>query len=163
MFRNSSKCKESEGVFKGVAMASSVLVMHLLLIIGLGLAVIFLAGIATYMVWIAVGGIGLLSLSGYLFYKKIRREGKTLGETLRAPDFQGRSVEVDLMGGLVTMRLGKADPKKEIGAGDFGQRLLLEDPQTLRLREIQVLADLLEKDLITREEFDRAKSKLFSV
>lgn len=161
MSRQTKKNKSGEGLFKGVAMAYTVLLLHLLLIAGLGLVVIFLTGIATYMFWIVLGGIAILSLSGYLFYKRLRREGRTLGETLRAPDFQGREVEVSLLGGLATMRLGKAEPKKELGPGTYGQRPLLEDPQAMRVRDIQALAELLEKNLITREEFDQAKRKLF--
>lgn len=161
MSKHTRKTKNADGLFRGVTAAYAVLLLHLLLIAGLGLVVIFLTGIATYMFWIVAGGIALLSLSGYLFFKRLRREGKTLGETLRAPDFQGREVEVSLLGGLATMRLGKADPKKELDAGGYGQRPLLEDPQTSRIREIQALAELLEKNLITREEFDQAKSKLF--
>lgn len=162
MARKDPASKQGEGLFKGVAMAYTVLLLHLLLIAGLGLVVIFLTGIATYMFWIVLGGITLLTLSGYLFFKRLRREGKTLGETLRAPDFQGREVEVSFLGGLASMRLGKAVPKKEINAGGYGQRPLLEDPEVLRVREIQALADLLEKNLITREEFDQAKQRLFS-
>ena len=38
--------------------------------------------------------------------------------------------------------------------------LQLEDPETARIREINALAQLLEKELITRDEFTRAKQRL---
>ena len=37
----------------------------------------------------------------------------------------------------------------------------LEDPETIRIRELAELARLLENDLITRDEFDKAKQRLF--
>jgi hypothetical protein len=37
----------------------------------------------------------------------------------------------------------------------------LEDPETVRIRELAELARLLENDLITREEFNEAKQRLF--
>ncbi len=36
----------------------------------------------------------------------------------------------------------------------------LEDPDTLQIRELERLADMLEKDLITRDEFLIAKKKI---
>ena len=143
-------------------MAYTILVLHLALIAGLGLVVIVLTGVANYLSWILIGGIGLIALSGYLFFRRLKREGKSLGETLRAPDFQGRELEVSLLGGLATMRLGKPDPRKQIESAGQGSQLLLESPESTRIREIETLAQLLEKELITREEFDQAKKRLLN-
>jgi hypothetical protein len=151
-----------DGLYKGIAMAYIILLLHLVLIAGLGLVVIFLTGIATYLFWIVFSGMILVGLSGYLFYRKLRREGRTLGEILRSPTFQGREVEVSLLGGMATMRLGGTPKDKALDAGGRMPPRQLEDSQTQRIREIQVLAELLEKDLITREEFDQAKHQLFN-
>lgn len=151
-----------DGLYKGIAMAYAILLLHLVLIAGLGLVVIFLTGIANYLFWIVFSGMILVAVSGYLFYRKLRREGRTLGEILRSPSFQGREVEVSLLGGMATMRLGGTSKGKTIDVGNFESPRQLEDPQTHRIREIQALAELLEKDLITREEFDQAKHQLFN-
>jgi LPXTG-motif cell wall-anchored protein len=155
--------KHQEGLFKGIAMAYTILLLHLLLIAGLGLVAIFLTGVANYMVWIVLAGIGLVALSGYLFFRRLRREGKSLGDTLRSPSFNGREVEVSLLGGLATMRLGKPVSKPALDTVHNKALRQLDDPKTVRIREIQALADLLEKDLITREEFDQAKRQLFGL
>lgn len=152
--------KPREGLLKGIFMAYTILLLHLVLIAGLGLVVIFLTGVANYLSWILIGGIGLIALSAYLFFRRLKNEGKTLGETLRAPDFQGRELEVSLLGGLATMRLGKPDPRKELSSGEAGRKLLPETDESARIREIESLAQLLEKELITREEFDHAKKRL---
>ena len=149
------------GLFKGIIMAHVVLLLHLLLVGGIGLLVIFLLGVANYLAWILLGGLLLIALAAYLLWRRLRREGKNLRDTLRSPLFNGREVEVSLLGGLATMRVGKPTGKAALLIGDHDLPPQLEDPQTARLRNVQALADLLEKNLITRAEFDEAKRELF--
>jgi hypothetical protein len=159
MFRKAKNGRE--GLFKGIAAAYIILLLHLALIAGLGLVVVFLTGVANYLSWILLGGIGMIALSAYLFFRKLRKEGRTLGETLRSSQFRDREVEVSLLGGMATMRLGRPTERKPLPANGAAQPPQLEDPQSIHIRDIQALADLLEKNLITQEEFDRAKSRLF--
>lgn len=150
-----------EGLFKGIVTAYAILLLHLLLIAALGLVVIFLTGIAHYMFWIVLAGMSLVAFSAYLFFRRLRKEGRTLGETLRTPAFGGREVEVSLLGGLATMRLGKPRDRNALEGGDQAQVPQIEDPEALRIKEIQSLAQLLEKNLITLEEYTKAKNRLF--
>ena len=157
-----AKSKQNrEGLFKGILLAYAVLLLHLTLIAGLGLVVIFLTGIGHYMSWIVLTGMALAALSGYLFFRRLRKAGRSLGETLQTPDFGGRDVEISLFGGLATMRLGKPKKPDALEAGFQSQVPQLEDPEALRIREIQNLAHLLEKNLITLEEYTQAKKRLF--
>lgn len=153
------KPKNREGLFKGVMMAHLVLVLHLLLFAGMGLVVAFVGGVMQYMVWIFLAGMLAVALSAYLFLRRMRRESRSIVDTLRLPMFRGRSVEVSLLGGLATMRLnsGKTDPAIENNAKPPMQ---LDDPETARIREITSLAKLLEKELITPDEFAQAKQRL---
>ncbi len=154
--------RNSEGLFKSIVLAYTILILHALLFAGIALLVLFLGGVSQYLFWILMAGLGLVVLSAYLFYRRLRREGKTLAETLRAPMFQGRSVEVSLLGGMASLRLGKPAQSKALDDGTQGPPLQLEDPETSRIREIQALADLLEKELITPEEFAKVKQKLLN-
>jgi hypothetical protein len=61
---------------------------------------------------------------------------------------------------MATMRLGKPNARTALPMDGDADAPRLEDPESQRIREIQALADLLEKQLITREEFDRAKGRL---
>jgi hypothetical protein len=149
------------GLFKGIAAAYAILFLHVLLIAALGLIVIFLTGIAHYLFWILSGGMALIGLSAYFFWRKLRREGKSLRETLQSPAFQGREVEVSLLGGMAAMRLGPPAELKPLPPVGDEHAPMLEDPQTRHVREIQALADLLEKKLISQEEFDQAKHLIF--
>jgi hypothetical protein len=149
-----------EGLFKSIAAAYAILLLHVLLIACLGLLVIFFSGIIRYMTWIVLGGVLLLIVSAFLFYRRMKREGRTLSELLRKPQFQGRSVEIEVLGGLMTLRLGRPGSQPLIGSDEGGPVAQLEDPETVLIREIAALGRLLEKELITPEEFARAKRRL---
>lgn len=154
--------KNSDGLFKGIFLAHLILFLHLLLFAALGILVVFLSGVMQHMLWILLGGMGVVALSAYLFYRRLRREGKTLGEILRSPVFEGRSVEVSLLGGMATLKLDKPGDGNAPKAIEGGQQqpLQLEDPQSARIKEITALAQLLEKELITPDEFAKAKRQL---
>ncbi len=152
--------KNSDGVFKGILLAHVILVLHLVFFAALGLLVVFLSGVIEHMFWIFLGGMALVALSGYLFYRRIKREGKTLGEVLKSPVLEGRSVEVSLLGGMATLKVGQSQKPKAIEAGPGSAPKQLEDPQIARIKEINALAQLLEKDMITPDEFIKAKKKL---
>lgn len=154
-----AKTKNKSDLFKGIMISHVVLVLHLLLFAGIGLVVAFVGGVMQYMLWILLAGMLAVALSAYLIYRRLRREGKSIADALRSPMFRGRSVEVSLLGGFATMRLesGKSDPVIEESSRTPMQ---LEDPETAKIREINLLAQLLEKKLITPDEFDMAKQRL---
>ncbi len=155
--------KNRDGVFKSILLAHVILFLHLVLFAALGLLVAFLNGVMQNMLWIFLGAMATVALSGYLFYRRLKREGKSLGELLRSPVFEGRSVEVSLLGGVATLKLDQTSAPKAIEAGPMGNPVeprQLEDPQIARIREINTLAQLLEKELITLDEFIAAKERL---
>lgn len=158
----SKKKNNSDGIFKGILAAHLILLLHLILFAALGFMVVFLSGMMQYMFWIFLGGMAIVGLSAYLFYRRLRKEGKSLKETLRSPLFRGRNVEVSLLGGMATLKLDQdgSRPDKAIETGRTQAPLQLEDPDTARIREINDLARLLEKELITLDEFNKAKQRL---
>jgi hypothetical protein len=158
---NSDNKKEKYALFKGVLMAHFILVLHALLIAGLGFLVLFFRGIIQYMLWIfLIGSAGIIT-SAVLFYKRMKKEGMTLREMLNSPLFRGRSVEVHILGGLASFKLGKSDDAPMIENGLTEQRRQLEDPDTIHVRELRELSRLLEKQLITVDEYNKAKRRLF--
>ena len=95
-----------EGLFKSVMLAYFVLVLHILLIVGLGLLVIFFRGIVQYMIWVFLFGFIAILGSFYYFYRRMKAEGRSLREMLRSPLFLDRPVEVSLLGGLASFKVG---------------------------------------------------------
>jgi len=150
-----------DGLFKSVMLAYVVLVLHVLLMLGLGLLVIFFRGIIQYMLWIFLLGAVAIAVSGAFFYRRMKSQGKTLKEMVSSPMFDGRPVEVSLLGGMASFRIGQPGGPHELESKLAHPNYQLEDPETARIRELTQLADLLEKNLITREEYNQAKKTLF--
>ncbi|MGD9081686.1 MAG: hypothetical protein PVG96_20240 [Desulfobacterales bacterium] len=156
--------KDSGDLLRGILLAHLILFLHLLFIAGLGLVVIFFHGISQYMLWIFLGATVILFASGFFCYRHIKTQGKqTLKDIEESAIFKNRSFEVRLLGGMASLRFGRPDAPKEIenAVGETHHpRYQLEDPETLQIRELTALADMLEKNLITAEEFSRAKQKI---
>ncbi len=152
---------DSPGLFKSIMVAYSVLILwHLALIGSLGLLVIFFRGVVNYMLWIFLIGMAAILVSGYLFYRRMKREGKSLRDMLKTPVFNGRPVEVSVLGGLASFRLGGKPGFPVLGSDYLGVSHQLEDPDTVRLRELMELGRMFENNLLTFEEFNQAKKKL---
>lgn len=167
MTSKKKKERKAEGVFKGVFMAYFILIFHLVLLLGLGSIVLFFRGFVEYMLWIFLGVTALVLGSGIYFFQRIRKDKQSLGEALRSPAFKDRAVEVSLLGGLASVRLGApmaqggpAGPLLENPTAD--PRLQLEDPTSMRIRELNALARLFEDNLITQDEYNKAKQQLFN-
>ena len=152
--------KSGDGIFRSIFIAHLILFLHLFLFAALGLLVVFLSGMMQYMFPILFGGMALVGLSAYLFFRRLRKEGKSLGKALQSPLLQGRALEVSLLGGMATLKLDKPESTDTIEVEGRASTLQLEDSETARIREINALAQLLEKELITPDEFTRAKQRL---
>ena len=155
------KKKESDGLLKSVILAYTILTLHVLVIAGLGLLVLFFRGIVHYMLWIILGGTLILLAFVVYFYRRMKAEGRTLREILKSSTFGDRAVEVSVLGGLATLKIGKPNypPALEMESSHTIPRL--EDTETARIRELKELAHLLENKLITKDEYDQAKKELF--
>ncbi|WP_054690371.1 hypothetical protein [Desulfosarcina cetonica] len=51
------KRKEGDGLVKSVMLAYLILALHLLLIAGIAILVLFFRGVVNYMLWIVLGGL----------------------------------------------------------------------------------------------------------
>lgn len=153
--------KESQH-FKSVLMAYFILVLHVVLVVGLVLMVIFFRGIINYMIWVFLGGLIAIIVSGYHFYKRMKMEGKTLREILNSYRYSGRSVEVSFLGGLASLKIGgEHHNPPALNSNLSGHIKQLEDPESIRYKEFSELVRLLENNLITLEEYNKFKEEIF--
>ena len=159
--KNKPAGNQKDGLFKSVMLAYMVLVLHVLLMLVLGLLVIFFRGVIQYILWIFLFGTVVVIVSGLYFYRRMKAEGKTLKQTLSSQMFAGRPVEVSLLGGMASFRVGMPGPVNGLETRKVGPTHQLEDSKTSQLRDLTQLARLLEDDLITRDEYDEAKKNLF--
>jgi hypothetical protein len=160
-----NKKKENDGVVRSVLLAYFILALHILLIAGMAVLVLFFRGVVNYMLWILAGGVILVGISALYLVRRMRAEGKSLGEMLRNPVFNGRSVEVSLLGGMATVKLGQPSQLPAIGHDSTIDVPRLDQPETPDSRDVSELAELarlLEKDLITVDEFNIAKRQLLN-
>ena len=159
--KNKPASNQKDGLFKSVMLAYLVLVLHVMLMLVLGLLVIFFRGVIQYILWIFLFGTVVVIVSGLYFYRRMKAEGKTLKQTLSSQTFAGRPVEVSLLGGMASFRVGMPGPANGLETRTVGPTHQLEDFKTSQLRDLTQLARLLEDDLITRDEYDEAKKNLF--
>lgn len=160
-----AKKNAGDNVVKSVLLAYLILALHIVLIAAMAILVLFFRGVVNYLLWIVLGGIGILGLSAYWMVRRLRTRGRSLGDMLSNPMFKGRPVEVSLLGGMATVKLGRPTRPLAIGhdATDAGSED--DDPQdndTRDVAELAELARLLEKDLITLDEFNQAKRRLLN-
>ena len=130
------KKKESDGLVKSVLLAYFILALHVLLIAVLAVLVLFFRGFVNYMLWIVLGGIAIVGLSALFFVRRMRAEGKSLREMLRNPVFNGRAVEVSLLGGMATVKLGQPSQQQAIGHNAVIDVPRLEDPDSAGSRDV---------------------------
>ncbi len=154
------KKEKDEGHLKSILMAYFILVLHVVLIAGLVLLVIFFRGIINYMIWIFIGGTAAILASAYHFYKRMKREGKTLREMLNSQRFAGRTVEVNLLGGLASLKISGSNDPAALDTTASGQFKQIEEPDVIRNRDFYELVRLLENDLITLDEYNKFKEQI---
>jgi len=162
MKKKFKKQKESSGLISGVFTAYFILLLHVLLLALLGCLVLFFRGFVQYMLWIFLGGTMLIGYSGYRVFRRMKAENKSLREVLGLPMFRGQEVEVSILGGLASLKVGNpADTVIPLIAHDAQPCAQLEEPLNPCVRELSELAHLYESGLITPEEFRQAKDQLF--
>lgn len=156
--------KESNGlfgsIFKSIFIAYFILVLQLLLVAAIGVLIIFFRGIVNYMLWILLGGTGIVLFLSFYLYRKMKKEGRSLKEMVNSPVFRGREFEVSFLGGMASVKVGKpAQPLIDYYPNEIKQ---LEAPEAGQLRELNELVRLFENNLITLDEYNQAKKHIFS-
>ncbi|RJP75982.1 MAG: hypothetical protein C4522_19820 [Desulfobacteraceae bacterium] len=151
-----------DGVLKSVFTAYFILVLHIFLIAALGILVLFFRGVVSYMLWIFLGGTAAIIFMGYMTRRRLKAEGKSLNDMLSLPMFKGKTVEVSVLGGLASLRIESPGKSKEIGTRVINDNNLLEDPEMIHIRELTTLVHMLDKNLITLDEYNKAKQKIFN-
>ncbi len=158
------KNNEIATITNSLVLASAILIFHVILLGGIGILVLFFSGIVNYILWIFLAGSALIAGSGYLFYRYMKKEGSTaLLKIMLLPELKGKNIEVNLLGGLASFKIAndKSEPMV-IESNVIPVARLLADPDSRRRRELTELGRMLEKNLITLEEFNQVKKSLFN-
>ena len=148
------------GIFKGVLLAYFVLVLHVVLILGLGVLMFLFGGVVAYLPWIIALGTLVLAGSCYLWWKHLKRQGRSIRDMMRDPLFQGRTVEVSFLGGVVNVKLGQSQGPLTIEHSPQETQRQIVDPAKQQADELTRLAHLLKEDVITIDEYLQAKKEI---
>jgi len=158
--------KDKDGLASNIFTAYAILLLHLALLVGAGVAVVLFKGVYHYLPWI-MACIGILAVAGaFVFYQRLKTNTSDIGNFLSRKGLENRTIDVKLIGGLASFRISPSP--KENGQLSLDQKasestpvhLLGETADDETEQKILRLIALFEKDLITIEEFEKAKQKI---
>lgn len=147
-----------------LALASSILIFHVVLLAGIGLLVLFFSGLVNYIFWIFLAGSALVTGAAYVFYRRMKKDGgAVILNFLSHPELRGKNVEINFLGGLASFKIAdNSRTPKPIESMAAPVSRQLEDPDSRRVRELTELVGMLEKNLITVEEYHQVKKRLLN-
>lgn len=154
---------DKDGLFKSIFTAYAILLLHLLLLAGAGIAVVLFKGVYHYLPWI-MGCIGLAVLAGgFLYYRRLSRSSSDISRFFSMPGLEDRTIDVKLLGGLASFKVSPREnghTRLEQKPVVFPAGLINDTISDATEQKILKLMTLLEKNLITTEEFETAKQKI---
>ena len=154
---------EKNGLFRNILIAYSIVMLHVLLLAGVGVTIVLFKGVYHYLPWI-MAGLGILVLAiAWVFYRRMKHSTGDIKSILSTPEFRDRSVEVKLMGGLASFKIDAARnnaPRIAHHPENRPDKFLIEHDISQTEQKILNLTALFEKDLITKEEFEKAKQNI---
>ncbi len=159
-FSRNKTGKGKDGLMKGLLVAQVILLAHVVLVCAIFIVMIFFRGVVHYMPWIFLSGGAAVGFVIWRVYAKMKREGKNIAELLRDPMFEGRSVELSFLGGVMQVRLGQPRAPLLLEDAHPDARRTGETRPALQVRELAALAVLFERKLITEEEYTKAKKDI---
>ena len=148
---------------KGLFLAHLIILLQILFIAIIGMTVVFIGGLARYLLWVLLGGGALILVLAYVIYRRFRMSGRDLIKNLDVSTLQGRPFEIRFLGRLMSFKVGDSDNLPALEHKISRSVAQLEDTKTIRKRELAELAQLLADDLISTEEFTSARQKIMQV
>ncbi|MBN2705995.1 MAG: SHOCT domain-containing protein [Deltaproteobacteria bacterium] len=156
--------EEKNPLLAGVTAGYLILVVHLLLVIGLAAAVVFIQTLAQYIEYILAGGLILIIASAYFFYRILKNNGRQIIKTMSQPGFAGSNVTVSLLGGLASISIRRPEGADENSQSMLTYQALPALPASSSPRppqqELFRLAQLYEQGLLNKDEFARLKADI---
>lgn len=161
------KNTDKEGVFKNIFIAYFILLFHVVLLAGIAIFVVLIKGFFEYLPWIMAGAGLLIVLCAWLVIRQMRKHSQQIQDIMSNEQLKNRNVEISFMGGLASFKINSkeqdtgrllASPEPD-GHPSADIRLIETDGDRAE-RKMNQLNALYEKDLITKEEFDKARQSI---
>jgi len=154
---------DKEGLFKSIFTAYFILLLHVFLLAGVGVSVVLFKGVYHYLPYIMASLAILVLLVAWIVYRRMRENTTHIRDVLSTPEFQDRTVEIKLLGGLASFKI-KAKENNNLlldhsSAHSYGDTHLIENSVDSE-RKLLELNTLYGKELITKEEFENARQNI---
>ncbi len=150
----------NSGLFKSIFTAYFIVLLHVVLIAGIGVTIILFKGLYQYLPWV-MGGIALLVMViSVLLYQRIKNNSAQIKDILAMPQFQDRTVEIKLLGGIASFKITPETNQQALIDHSYSNTLMIENNINKTEQKILRLTTLFEKDIITKEEFEKAKQNI---
>lgn len=161
------KKSDKDGVFKNIFIAYFILLFHVVLLAGIAVFVVLIKGFFEYLPWIMAGAGLLIALCVWLVIRQMRKNSQQIQDIMSNEQLKNRNVEVSFMGGLASFKInskeqdtGRLLAPPEPGNHSSEDIRLIESDGDRVERKMNQLNALYEKDLITKEEFDKARQSI---
>lgn len=160
-----SKLIEKDNLFKGIFSAYFILFGHVLLLAGIGVTIILFKGMYQYLPWVLGAIAALIGLVIWVGYKKFKQQAPQIKDILQQPEFKDREIDIKLLGGIASFKIEPGSQQHSHQLEHFqshssGTPLMIEQDLHQTEQKLVKLNTLFEKDLITREEFEKAKQEI---
>jgi preprotein translocase subunit YajC len=158
------KKSDKEGLFKNIFIGYFILLLHVLLLAGIALFVVLIKGVFNYLPWIMGGATLLVLLIVWLLYRRMHKSSSRIQNMLSNTQLGDRNIEVSLLGGLAAFKIN-ARQNTDLLLDNHGSETdrntrLIETEGDRAERKMLQLDALYEKDLITKEEFEKARQTI---
>ncbi|WP_299979033.1 SHOCT domain-containing protein [Desulfobacula sp.] len=154
---------DKDSLFRNILTAYFILLLHVILLAGIGVTIILFKGIYNYLPWI-MGCIGILVLAiAWIFYRRMSKRSSDIKDILSMPEFRDKTLEVRILGGLASFKITAKENQQLLidhPLSTPSDRLLIGNDIDKTEQKILKLTALFEKDLITRAEFDKARQNI---
>ena len=159
-----SKNSNDSGLPRGIYIASIILLLHVVLLAGIGVVIIIFKGMFEYLPWI-MGGAGFLIITIiWILYQRMKKNSSDIKEVLSMPQFQNRAVEVKFLGGMASFNITPEINQQtliEHHALNNSKTPMIENGLNKKEEKIFKMKELFKKeDLMDKKEFEKAKQDI---
>jgi len=145
-------------IYKNLLAAFLILAIHILLIGGIGILILFFYGIVNHLVWVIIG-ISCVSGGGIWLYTRLKSDVRAI-RNITGESLKGKTIEASFLGGVANFRISDSRYTTQIPGTPAGPARQLTGPDPDSPDSLADLERLYKKQIISRDEYVRAKKKI---
>jgi hypothetical protein len=100
-----------------------------------------------------------MSAGGVWLYKRLKSDVREI-KNLAGDSFRGKTIEASFLGGVANFKISDSRADQNINQVASGHTRQLTGPDSDNINTLAELARLYERNLISKDEYERAKKKI---